>query len=121
MDDHEHSPRLCATCIERRYLELRPAPRARVNATLVAARIRRDTLRGRPGSMPGSAWGAAVEFGISYGHALAIRRGWRGAGRRADPLPYRSRGWSNGRRNGWSDRALRVLPGGRLREREATA
>jgi hypothetical protein len=100
--DHEHSPRLCATCTERRYLEIRPAPRARVSAELVAARIRADG---------GAVWGAVRDFGIGYRHALDIRAGWRGAGRTAEPIPYSAGGWTNGRRHGWSVDRLRVLPG----------
>ena len=101
VDDHEHSPRLCAVCTERRYLEIRPAPRARVSAELVAARIRADG---------GSVWGAVNAFGISYRHALEIRAGWRGAGRLGEPVAYAAGGWINGRRNGWSVDRLRALP-----------
>ena len=113
VDDHEHSPRLCATCTSRRFLELRPAPRARVSAELVPRLILRDPYR--------SVWPAVVTFGISYRHALAIRSGWRGDRRHAEPIPYRSRGWVAGRRPGWSTRAFRVIPGGRRAEREVTA
>jgi hypothetical protein len=38
------------------------------DAEAVAARIEADG---------GEVWGAVVAFGISYGHALRIRRGWR--------------------------------------------
>jgi hypothetical protein len=102
---HEHSPRLCAVCMEARTIELRRAPRARVNAELVARRIRADG---------GDVDGAAHEFGLEYSHANAIRRGFRGAGRTAEPIPYSSRGWTSGRRNGWStlDRELEVIDGG---------
>lgn len=93
--DHDHSPRLCAHCTQERYLEIRPAPRARVSAELVAARIRRAH---------GNVWPAVVAFGISYRHALTIRAGWRGDRRRVEPLHYRSRGWQSGRRPGWSHR-----------------
>jgi hypothetical protein len=75
VDDHAHSPRLCATCTERRYLELRPAPRARVSAELVARLILRDPYR--------SVWPAVLRFGISYSHAAAIRAGFRVAARSA--------------------------------------
>lgn len=99
---HEHSPRLCITCTQARALELARAPRSRVNAELVAERIRQDR---------GELDGAAHAFGISENHAAAIRRGWRGAGRRAPAIPYSSRGYTNGRRNGWSSRTplLRLL------------
>jgi hypothetical protein len=92
-DLHEHDPRLCAPCTSRRYREIRRAPRATVDAELVARTI---AARG--------VWAAVVEHGIGYRHALAIRAGWRGDGRRAEPIPYRSRGWVDGRRNGWSSR-----------------
>lgn len=95
---HTHHRRLCAPCIGRRHLELRPA--GSVPAEVVAAAIRRHPTH--------SVWDAVAEFGISYRHALAIRAGWRGDGRRAEPIPYRSRGWSNGRRNGWSVRIAAV-------------
>jgi hypothetical protein len=93
--DHDHDARLCAPCACRRYREIRRAPRATVNADLVAATIR---------EAGGDVWPAVVEHGISYRHALAIRAEWRGADRRAEPIPYRSRGWVDGRRNGWSSR-----------------
>ena len=104
---HEHSPRLCVTCTTERYLELRPAPRAKVSAELVARLIARDPTR--------SVWPAVLRFGISYSHAAAIRAGFRGAGREAPGIAYRSRGWYAGRRNGWSTRSLRVLEGGAVR------
>lgn len=100
---HDHSPRLCAVCISARHAQLRAAPRARVNATAVAETIR---------SSGGDVWPAVQRFGISYEHALQIRRGWRGAGRWADPIRYRSRGWSETGQNGHSSRA-----GGRLLHR----
>jgi len=104
---HDHSPRLCAVCMAARALELRRAPRARVNAELVARRIRADG---------GDIWGAVVDFGISYTRALEIRRGDRGAGRQVPPLPYQSRGYTDGRRNGWStleaEPELEVIAGG---------
>jgi hypothetical protein len=52
---------------------------------------------------------------FSYSHAAAIRAGFRGAGREAPGIAYRSRGWYAGRRNGWSTRSLRVLEGGAVR------
>ena len=90
--------------MERRYLEVRRAPRARVTAELVAARIRQDH---------GDVWGAVETFGIDYRTAVQIRAGWRGAGRRAEPIPYSARGWINGRRPGWSVDRLRLIPGTR--------
>lgn len=114
---HEHSPRLCAVCMEARARELRKATRARVSAELVARAIRADG---------GEVDGAAYAFGISANHANAIRAGFRGDGRRAAPIPYSSRGWTNGRRNGWSTLELEtpgglvVLDGGRSSTRRAT-
>ena len=109
---HDHSPRLCPTCMQARALELRRAPRARVTAELVARRIAADD---------GDVWGAVVEYGISYSRALEIRAGERGAGRRAPRIPSRSRGWTNGKRNGWSTLdpvpELEVLDGGADRTR----
>jgi hypothetical protein len=64
-------------CVERRYLELRRAPRARIAAELVADRIR---------AARGAVWPAVLELGIGYRHALAIRAGWRGAGRYVEPI-----------------------------------
>jgi hypothetical protein len=104
VDAHTHTPRLCAWCMTERYLELRPARRSRVSAELVAARIRRAH---------GNVWPAVVAYGISYRHALAIRAGFRGEGRLAEPIPYSAGGWTNGRRNGWAADRLRLLPGGR--------
>jgi hypothetical protein len=103
---------LCATCIARRYLEIRPAPRARISPTLIAARIRADG---------GDVWPAVLALGVSYRHALEIRAGWRGARRLAEPIPYRARGWISGRRPGWSERSLRIIAGGRRAERSASA
>lgn len=110
--DHDHNPRLCATCVARAHAELRPAPRATVSAELVADTIRRHG---------GDVWHAVNEHGIGYRHALAIRAGWRGDGRWAEPIPYVSRGITNGRRNGWSGSGheLRVLEGGDLERLEA--
>jgi hypothetical protein len=93
LPDHDHNPRLCATCIGRQHAALKAAPRSRVSAEAVAATIRRHG---------GDVSAAVVEHGISHHHAYAIRAGWRGAGRREPPIPYRSRGWVNGRRPGWS-------------------
>ena len=56
-------------------------------------------------------WPAINRFDISYPHALRIRSGWRGANRFAAPLPYHSRAWTSGRRNGWST-GLDVIDGG---------
>ena len=91
--EHDHSPRLCATCVAAKHEILRAAPRARISAELVARRIRDDG---------GSVWGAMDAFEIAYSTAIAIRAGYRGAGRRAGPIPYRSRGWQSGRQNGHS-------------------
>jgi hypothetical protein len=64
-----------------------------------------------------SVWPAVVAFHISYRHALAIRAGWRGAGRWAPPIPYRGRSMDNGQRHGWlAARELRVIEGGRKEE-----
>lgn len=96
---HAHDGRLCVPCITARHEQLKPAPRARVSAAAVAARIRADH---------GDVFGAVSAFGISYEHALRIRRGWRGAGRSAEPIPFRSRGWvgdGSGHRVGWHSRA----------------
>lgn len=100
VDDHDHSPRLCAVCSERRYLEIRRAPRARVTAELVAGAIR---------AAGGDVWPAVLAFGIEYRTALQIRAGFRGAGRRAEPIAYTARGWVNGRRPGWSADRLRLV------------
>jgi hypothetical protein len=59
----------------------------------------------------GDVWPAINRFNISYPHALRIRNGWRGAGRVAAPLPYHSRAWTSGRRNGWSS-DFDVIDGG---------
>lgn len=64
---------------------------------MVAERIRLDG---------GSVWRAVELFGISYSHACRIRAGWRPGGVTALPIPYRTRGWVDGRRNGWSTRAV---------------
>lgn len=99
---HIHNPRLCSVCLPARFEAIRAAPRARFPAALVAARIAREQ---------GNVWPAAIDFGISYRHATAIRAGWRGGGRRDDPIPYQSRGWINGQRPGWSAlRELKVAP-----------
>ena len=68
-------------------------------AEWIAGLIRRDH---------GNVWPAMREMGISYGYACQIRRGWRPSGVQAEPIPYRSRGWANGRRVGWSS-ALEVV------------
>lgn len=93
---HEHSSRLCATCMAARHAQLAAAPRARVNPTAVAETIRRAH---------GSVWAAVTRYGMSYGHALRIRRGWRGDGRLAKPLRWESRGWTDSGQNGHSTRA----------------
>jgi hypothetical protein len=85
-----------------RHAELVAAPRARVSAALVAEAI--DKAHG-------NVWPAINRFHISYPHAVRIRNGWRGAGRVAPPLPYHSRAWTSGRRNGWSS-DFDVLDGG---------
>ena len=59
-----------------RYLELNPR-RRRYPAELIAARIRRDG---------GDVWGAVLDYGISYGHACRIRRGWRPGRRTAERI-----------------------------------
>jgi hypothetical protein len=79
---------------------MRAAPRARVSAWLVARRIRADG---------GSVWGAMLEYGIGYDAACRIRAGWRGAGRRAEPIAYRSRGYSGGYKSGRSPAALAAM------------
>ena len=85
-----HNPRRCAPVLPLsevgaggrltdtvpRYLELNPR-RRRYSADLIAARIRQDG---------GDVWGAVLAFGVSYGHATRIRRGWRPAGRSAAPI-----------------------------------
>ena len=110
---HVHNPRLCATCMPVRFTAIKAAPHARVPAAAVAAKIART-----PGH---DVWPAVLEFGISYRHALAIRAGFRGAGRRAAAIPYASRGYINGQRPGWMAlRELRVIKGGRHEEKEWT-
>ena len=95
---HAHDPRLCVTCSRVRFRALNPLPPrpAAVRAEAIAAAIR---------NAGGNVWPAIVTFGISYGQALRIRRGWRPGGVTALPLPYRSRGWLSGRRPGWSAEA----------------
>ena len=63
----------------RRFRELNPAPpgRTRYPAELIAQEIR---------DHDGNVWPAIHHFGISYQHALRIRNGWRGGGRRAAPM-----------------------------------
>jgi hypothetical protein len=88
-----HNPHLCGTVLSLsevgaggrlthtvpRFLALvgDPRSRRRYPSELVAARIRSDE---------GDVWGAVAAFGITYGHACRIRRGWRPGGRRADPI-----------------------------------
>lgn len=106
---HVCNPRLCAVCLPVRFAAIKAAPHARVPAAAVAAKIART-----PGH---TVWPAVLEFGISYRHALAIRAGFRGAGRRAAAIPYASRGYVNGQRPGWQAlRELRVIKGGRHEE-----
>jgi len=96
---HAHDPRLCVTCSRVRFRALNP-PAARpvaVRAEAIAAAIR---------DARGNVWPAIAAFGISYGHAARIRRGWRPGGVTALPLPYRSRGWLSGRRPGWTAEAV---------------
>jgi hypothetical protein len=50
----------------------------------------------------GDVWPAVIRHGIGYRQALRVREGWRGADRRAAPIPYHARGWTDGRRNGSS-------------------
>lgn len=104
--DHAHNGRLCAACMSARHAELRRAPRARRSAEPIAATIRRDR---------GQVWGAVREYGITYEHALRIRRGWRGAGRTAPAIRYRSRGWTEAGPNGggrrWRELQLAELRG----------
>ena len=88
---HAHDPRLCVTCSRVRFRVLNPRPPRPVA-------VRADAIR----KADGNVWPAIVTFGISYPHALRIRRGWRPGGVRAPALPYRSRGWLSGRRPGWS-------------------
>jgi len=102
--DHDHSPRLCATCMTRRHEEIRPARRSHVSAELVARQIRADA---------GNVWPACRIFGVSYRHALEIRAGWRGDGRRAEPIPYTAGAWTNGRKHGWSAERELALVGSR--------
>jgi hypothetical protein len=87
-----------------RHAELKAAPRARVPAALVAEAI---------AEAGGDVWPAINRYHVSYphAHALRIRSGWRGAGRLAAPLPYHSRAWTSGRRNGWSS-DFDVIDGG---------
>ena len=101
----EERPRLNAAWITRRHLQLVAAPRTRVHPELVAAAIRADG---------GDVWGAVVRFGISYGHALRIRRGWRGGARWAEAIPYRSRGYYGTERgSARPGSTFRVIDGGR--------
>ena len=88
----------------RRHEEIRTARRGHVSAELVAERIRADA---------GNVWPACRIFGVSYRHALEIRAGWRGDGRRAEPIPYSAGAWTNGRKNGWSAERELVLVGSR--------
>jgi hypothetical protein len=71
------------------------AERTVSRADFIAARIRLDH---------GNVWPSVSTFGISYSHACRIRAGWRENGRRAELVPYSTRGWRDGRRNGWSGR-----------------
>jgi len=88
-----HNSRACATVLPlsevgaggrlthtvSRYLALvgEPRSRRRYPAERIAARI---------AASDGDVWPAILEYGISYGHATRIRRGWRPGGRRADPI-----------------------------------
>lgn len=93
---HAHDARLCAVCMTLKLEAVRRAPGARVNAEAVAGTIRRAR---------GDVWRAVIEYGISYSHALRIRAGWRGAGRQAPAIRYRSRGWTDGAQNGSTSRS----------------
>jgi hypothetical protein len=81
-----------------RYLELVGAPRRRQRfpAELIAASIRRHD---------GNVWPAIHQFGVSYGHALRIRNGWRPGGQHAEPM-YWALSRNVGRRTPpWDQRA----------------
>lgn len=63
IDGGKCSRRLCAPCVTRRHHELKRGARARVTPAVVAETIARRGV-----------WAAVVEHGISYEHALRIRR-----------------------------------------------
>ena len=74
-----------------RWVELNGPPRRprRYPVDLVAHAIRRHD---------GDVWPAVHQFGISYEHALRVRNGWRGAGRRRGRPMYWERSRNVGRR-----------------------
>jgi hypothetical protein len=65
-----------------RYLVLVGAPRLR--QALPAEAIARDIA-----DHDGDVWPAIRRYGVSYGHALRIRNGWRPRGKRAAPMYWR--------------------------------